>query len=111
MKPNPLVKLSDIKAAGKWFDVKVQVTSILESATIPESMLQKGYVADETCALEFVLWMKAFDFGVPELEHGKSYLLKNVVTNEYHGKFSISINSKSEVEEIEDMGLIEELTC
>lgn len=103
MKENPLIKISDIKAKDQWFDLRVTCTAILDFMS--ESIAQKGYVADKTGAIEFVLWGKSADAGVPELKKGKSYELRNVVSNEWRGKFSIALVRTTQVREIPDFGV------
>jgi replication factor A1 len=49
--------------------------------------------------LKFVKWAKS---GLSDLEEGKSYLLKNVTTDEYQGRFSIKINRTSEIMPLEE---------
>lgn len=103
MKENPLIKVSDIDRKDAWFDLRVTCTSVLDFIT--ESIAQKGFVADKTGAIEFVLWGKSADAGVPELVKGKSYELRNVVSNEFRGKFSIALVRTTQVREIPDFGV------
>ena len=106
MKENPLIKVSDIDRPDVWFDLRVTCLSLLDSPS--PSICQKGYVADESGAIQFVLWQKSSKTGVPELKSGKSYMLQNVVSNEYRGQFSIALVKSTKVQEIEDLGLQEE---
>jgi replication factor A1 len=44
--------------------------------------------------MKFVKWTKA---DLPDLEEGKSYLLKNLVTDEFQGRFSVKLNRTSQI--------------
>jgi replication factor A1 len=86
------MKISQIAEAGKWIDIEVKVLE-LQPATSP-AISQAGTVADETGAIRFVKWAKA---ELPDLVEGQSYLLKNVVTDAYQGRYSIKLNRTSEI--------------
>lgn len=103
MKENPLVKIKDILEKDKWINVEIQALSEIPTST--PSIEQKIYVADQTGAIPAVLWAKSALAGVPLLESGKSYLLENVVTNEYRGQFSIALVKSSKVQAIADLGI------
>lgn len=103
---NPTVKLSDIDEPDRWVNVACQVINEMDSPA--ESIAQKLWIADPTCAIEAVIWKKAAKAGVPVLKVGKSYSLENVVTNEFRGRFSIALVSTTKVREIPGMGLDEE---
>jgi hypothetical protein len=55
-------------------------------------------VGDETGTIKFVKWVKA---DLPDLENGKSYLLKNLVTDEFQGRFSVKLNRTSQIEPLD----------
>jgi len=42
-----------------------------------------------------VKWAKS---DLPELAEGKSYLFKNVITDEYQGRFSLKLSSTTQIE-------------
>ncbi|RQW78617.1 MAG: replication protein A [Methanothrix sp.] len=88
--------ISAIKEPGKWVDLQVKVLDLWEPAT--EAISQTGLVGDGTGSMKFVKWTKA---GLPNLELGKSYLLKNVVTDEFQGRFSVKLNRTSQIELLE----------
>lgn len=93
--------LADIEDVGdeEWVDVRAVVTDLWESKH--DSMAQVGLIADESAQLKFVKWAKNTE-SLPVLEEGVTYDFKSVITNEYEGKFSISLNKASEVSESED---------
>ncbi len=107
MKENPTLKISDITEPDRWINLCCQITSEVDAPA--ESIAQKVWIADQTGAIEAVLWQKAAKAGVPLLKKGKSYRLENVVTNEYRGRISIALVSTTKISEIADMGLDEEL--
>jgi replication factor A1 len=90
------VKISEIKGPGQWVDLEAKVLDLWESAT--EAISQTGLVGDETGSIKFVKWAKS---NLPNLEAGKSYLLKNVVTDEFQGRFSVKLNRTSQIEPLE----------
>ncbi len=90
------VKISEIKEAGKWVDVEVKVLDLWEPAS--EVISQTGLVGDSTGTIKFVKWSKSER---PNLELGKSYLLKSVVTDEYQGRFSLKLNRTSQIDELQ----------
>jgi replication factor A1 len=89
--------VSGISEPGKWIDLEIKVLELWEPNS--ESISQTGLVGDETGSLKFVKWAKS---GLSDLEEGKSYLLKNVTTDEYQGRFSIKINRTSEIMPLEE---------
>jgi replication factor A1 len=103
LRENPTLKLSDIDQAGTWCNVRVKVTKLIDEIFLPsEAMAQKGMIADETDEIEFVCWKKGKH---RPLKEGASYLLRNVVTNEFQRRFSVSINRATQIIDIEDLGL------
>jgi replication factor A1 len=90
------VKISEIKEAGRWVDLEVKVLDLWEPAA--ETISQTGLVGDGTGSLKFVKWAKS---GLPNLELGKSYLLKRLVTDEFQGRFSVKLNRTSQIEPLE----------
>jgi replication factor A1 len=75
----------------------VQVAELWDPSS--ESIAQVGLVGDESGTIKFVAW-EASD--LPELEEGASYLLENVVTEEYEGNYSIKLNSSTEISEVDE---------
>ena len=57
-----------------------------------------GLIGDDTGSIKFVKWAKA---SLPDLELGKSYLLKKAVTDEFQGRFSVKLNRASQIEPID----------
>jgi replication factor A1 len=99
--PSQEVKIADISSPGQWVNLRAKVVQLWDSNI--ETISQSGLVGDESGSLKFVKWAKA---ELPELKEGKSYNLKNVVTDEYQGRFSVKLNRTSQVEEIQDEILV-----
>lgn len=89
------LKVADISEAGRWVNLRAKVVQLWD--TNSETISQSGLIGDETGSLKFVKWAKS---ELPELAEGKSYHLKNVVTDEYLGRFSVKLNRTSQIEEL-----------
>ena len=85
------VKVGEIKEAGRWVDLEVKILDLWEPASAAIS--QTGLVGDSTGSMKFVKWAKS---ELPNLELGKSYLLKGVVTDEFQGRYSVKLNRTSQ---------------
>jgi replication factor A1 len=90
-------KIAEIEEPGRWINLRAKVVQLWDSNS--DAISQVGLIGDETGSMKFVKWAKA---ELPNLAEGKSYLLKNVVTDEFQGRFSIKLNRTSEVEELEE---------
>jgi len=90
------VKIAEIKESGKWVDLEVKVLDLWEPAA--QTISQTGLVGDATGAMKFVKWTKS---ELPNLELGRSYILKNVVTDEFQGRFSVKLNRTSQIEPLD----------
>ncbi|NYT01735.1 MAG: hypothetical protein GKC10_03115 [Methanosarcinales archaeon] len=85
-------KISQIKEAGRWVNLEVRVLEIREPTS--SAIAQAGTIGDETGSMRFVKWAKA---DLPDLVEGQSYILRNVVNDEYQGRFSVKLNRTSEI--------------
>ncbi|AET63476.1 Single-stranded DNA-binding replication protein A [Methanothrix harundinacea] len=90
------MKVSEIKEEGRWIDLRAKVVQLWEPTS--ETISQTGLIGDETGTIKFVKWAKS---GIPDLAEGKSYLFKNLVTDEFQGRFSVKLNRTSGVEPLE----------
>lgn len=90
------MKVIEISEPGLWVDMKVKVAQLWEANS--DSISQSGLIGDETGSIKFVKWVKA---DLPCLEEGKSYLLRNLVTDEFQGRFSVKLNRTSQIEPLE----------
>ncbi len=101
----PLTKISEISEPNRWVSVKAKVVQLWEPSS--PSIAQSGIIGDETGFIRFLIWAKAEK---PEVSEGKSYLFKNVVTDEFGGVMRINVTRYSEIQEIdEDVEVPEEL--
>ena len=96
-KPAQEMKVIEINEQGRWIDLKVKVTQLWDSNS--DAISQAGLIGDETGSIKFVKWAKA---DLPNLIEGNSYILKNVVTDEFQGRFSIKLNRTSLIQELNE---------
>jgi len=90
------LKIVEISEPGRWVDLTVKVTQLWEANS--DSISQSGLIGDDTGTIKFVKWVKA---ELPNLEEGKSYRLKNLVTDEFQGRFSVKLNRTSQIEPLD----------
>jgi len=97
--PEPVkeLKIAEIDLPGRWIDLRVKVAQLWESNS--DAISQAGLIGDETGSIKFVKWTRS---DLPDLEEGKSYLLSNVVTDEFQGRFSVKLNRTSHIQELEE---------
>ncbi|MBU4374303.1 MAG: replication protein A [Euryarchaeota archaeon] len=88
----PQARASDIKEDGKWVTLRAKVVQLWDSNH--ESLSQVGLLGDESGTIVFKKWTKA---NLPQVEEGKSYLFKNIITAEWQGQFSVKLNKTSEI--------------
>ncbi len=90
------MKVAEISEPGLWVDLLVKVVQLWEENS--DSISQSGLIGDETGTIKFVKWAKA---DLPDLVEGKSYHLRNLVTDEFQGRFSVKLNRTSQIELLE----------
>jgi replication factor A1 len=98
----PVLRESELKnivdlVGGQWVTIKGKVVQLWENSH--ETIEQAGLIGDSTGVVKFTNWASA---DLPDLEEGKSYMLKNVVVNEYSGKVQIQLNRSSSIEELDE---------
>jgi replication factor A1 len=93
---SPLISISDVDD-GKWANIRGKIVQLWDNTH--ESISQVGLIGDESGTIKFTIWESA---GVPSVEEGKSYLLKNIVVNEWNGKFQINVNKSSSIESLDE---------
>ena len=89
------VKVGEVNGSGRWIDLEAKVVELWEPTS--SAISQTGLIGDETGTIKFVKWTKS---DLPELEPEKSYLFKNVVTDEFQGRWSVKLNRTSGIEEL-----------
>ncbi len=93
----PLVKIADITKPGQWISLKAKVVQLWDSSS--PNVSQVGLIGDETGIIKFVIWAKS---GKGEVEEGKSYIFRNVVTDSFQGRMQIHVTRTSEIVEIDE---------
>jgi replication factor A1 len=91
---NETVQIRDIDAPEEWIDLTAKVVDLWEPRA--DAVAQVGLLGDETGTVKFTKWSKS---DLPELEEGTVYSLRNVVTDEYQGRFSVKLNRTTTIEE------------
>jgi len=94
---SPLVKIAEITKPGQWVSLKAKVVQLWDSSS--PNVSQVGLIGDETGIIKFVIWAKS---GKGEVEEGKSYLFRNVVTDSFQGRMQVNINRYSEIIELDE---------
>src|SRR6056297_1336410 len=90
------VTLSSVDQDEQWVDVTVKVVELWDPTH--DSIDQVGLIGDESGRLKFTKWAKA---ELPALDEGSIYELSNVITSEYEGRYSINLNSRSNIEPVD----------
>ena len=93
--PTPV---EEIDAGDQWHDLRVELIQLWDPNS--DKMEQVGLIGDESDVIKFTLWKDTE--GIPPLEKGKTYHIRNVVTDEYKGRFSIKFTKASSIEVAED---------
>jgi ssDNA-binding replication factor A large subunit len=94
---NERVQVADVDAPEEWVDISGKVVDLWEARS--DAVAQVGLLGDETGTIKFTKWSKS---DLPELEEGAVYDLRNVVTDEYQGRFSVKLNRTTVIEELEE---------
>jgi len=94
---NEQVQLADVDAPEEWVDVTAKVVELWEPRS--DAVAQVGLLGDETGTIKFTKWSKS---DLPTLDEGGVYHLRNVVTDEYQGRFSVKLNRTTVVEELDE---------
>jgi replication factor A1 len=89
--------VADIDAAEEWIDVTAKVVELWDAQS--DAVAQVGLLGDETGTVKFTKWSKS---DLPELEDGEVYDLRNVVTDEYQGRFSVKLNRTTTIEAVDE---------
>ncbi|MBU0777537.1 replication factor A [Patescibacteria group bacterium] len=94
---NPECKINTLNKENMWGTVRVKVVQLWNSEHA--SIGQVGLVGDETGTVKFTAWASA---NALEMEEGKCYLIKNVVSSVFNERIQIGINKKSTIELVTD---------
>lgn len=94
---SPTLNISDVAEDGKWVNVRGKIVQLWDNSH--ESISQVGLIGDETGTIKFTVWQSAAAVAV---EEGKSYIFRNIVVNEWNGKFQLNVNKSSSIESLEE---------
>jgi len=94
---NAEVTVDTLTDENMWGTVRVKVVQLWNSEH--ESINQVGLVGDATGTVKFTSWASA---NAMNMEEGKSYLIKNVVTSKFNERMQIGINKKSVISPVDD---------
>lgn len=97
VRESELRNIADLKENNQWVTIRGKVVQLWEN--FHETIEQTGLIGDETGVIKFTNWVSS---ELPDMEEGKSYLLKNVVVNEWNGRFQVKLNRASSIEELEE---------
>ena len=90
-------EIAEIDSPEEWIDVRATVVELWEPNS--DAVAQVGLLGDETGTVKFTKWSKS---DLPALDEGQSYELRNVVTDEYQGRFSVKLNRTTTIEQLEE---------
>jgi replication factor A1 len=94
---NEVKQIRDIDTAEEWIDVTAKVVDLWDARS--DAVAQVGLLGDETGTVKFTKWSKS---DLPELEEGAVYSLRNVVTDEYQGRYSVKLNRTTVIEALDE---------
>jgi len=94
---NERKSVADVDSPEEWIDLKAKVVDLWDARS--DAVAQVGLLGDETGTIKFTKWSKS---DLPELEEGAVYDLRNVVTDEYEGRFSVKLNRTTTIEELDE---------
>ncbi|MFC4436444.1 MULTISPECIES: replication factor A [Natrialbaceae] len=90
-------QVEDVDEPEQWIDLTAKVIELWEPRS--DSVAQVGLLGDPTGTIKFTKWAKS---DLPALDEGGVYELRNVVTDEYQGRYSVKLNSTTIVEELDE---------
>ncbi|NUC73602.1 replication factor A [Haloterrigena sp. SYSU A558-1] len=91
------VNVEDVDEPEQWIDLTAKVIELWDPRS--DSVAQVGLLGDPTGTIKFTKWAKS---DLPALEEGAVYDLRNVVTDEYQGRYSVKLNSTTVIEELDE---------
>ncbi|SEW04043.1 replication factor A [Natrinema salifodinae] len=89
--------IEDVDEPEEWIDLTAKVIELWDPRS--DSVAQVGLLGDPTGTIKFTKWAKS---DLPALEEGGVYELRNVVTDEYQGRYSVKLNSTTVIEELDE---------
>lgn len=89
--------LATVDAADVWLSVTAKVVELWEPTS--EKIAQVGLLGDETGTLKFTAWSTS---DLAELVEDQVYRFDNIVTDEYQGRYSVNLNSATEITPVDE---------
>lgn len=87
-----VVQFEGIKEADRWVTVRGRILQLWQSRS--EAIAQAGLVGDETGQMKFTIFA---GHGHPEVEEGKSYEFRSVVTDKFNDRLSVKVGKTSAI--------------
>jgi replication factor A1 len=91
------VDVGEIDTPEQWVTVEATVADLWDADS--DAVAQVGLLGDPTGTIKFTKWSKS---ELSTLEEGQSYRLRNVVTDEYQGQYSVKLNRTTVIEELDE---------
>jgi len=91
------VTVEEIDEDDQWVELTAKVVDLWDEPH--ESIAQTGLLGDPTGRIKFTKWDSA---DLPPLEEGAVYRFSNAVTDEYEGRYSVTFNRTTVVEELDE---------
>jgi replication factor A1 len=89
--------IGDIDVPDEWVDVTGKVVELWDADS--DAIGQTGLIGDETGRIKFTAWAKS---DLDTLEEDEVYHLRNVITDEFQGRFAVNLNSSTEIEQSDE---------
>ncbi|WP_135666825.1 replication factor A [Halorhabdus rudnickae] len=94
---NEEVDAAEVASEGEWVNLTAKVIDLWDPRS--DSIGQVGLLGDESGRIKFTAWAKS---DLPKLEEGEAYRFEDVVTNEYEGRYSVQLNERTTVEQVDE---------
>ena len=94
---NEVKQIREIDSAEEWIDLTAKVVDLWEAQS--DAVAQVGLLGDETGTIKFTKWSKS---DLSELDEGQVYQLRNLVTDEYQGRYSVKLNRTTTIEAVDE---------
>jgi replication factor A1 len=91
------VEVADVDEPEEWVDLTAKVVELWEPRS--DAVGQVGLLGDPTGTVKFTAWAKS---DLPALEEGAVYEFRNLVTDEYEGRYSVKLNRTTTFERREE---------
>ncbi len=90
-------QVHEVDSPEEWIDLKAKVVDLWDAQS--DAVAQVGLLGDETGTIKFTKWSKS---DLQSLEEDAVYDLRNVVTDEYQGRYSVKLNRTTAIERLDE---------